>query len=172
MTQQRPPIKIELVSDPAYLCGAREFVSCIAHRVGFDDMACSKIALAVDEAMCNVIRHGYKRESGRPIWITIHPTWPEGEDPGALEIVIEDEGVQVDPDRIVGRDLSDIRPGGLGVHIMREVMDFVEYSKRSTRGMCLRMGKKAPAVSSEDEGTPVGVRTSSGSRSGASRRVS
>ena len=124
------PIRIELVSDPMYLCGAREMVSCIAQRVGFDDMSCSKIALAVDEAMCNVIRHGYKRATDRPIWVTVVPRRAEGDTPGRIEIIIEDEADQVDPEAIAGRALDDVRPGGLGVHIMREVMDEVEYARR------------------------------------------
>lgn len=139
------PIRIELVSDPMYLCGAREMVSCIAQRVGFDDMSCSKIALAVDEAMCNVIRHGYKRATDRPIWVTVVPRRAEGDTPGRIEIIIEDEADQVDPARIAGRALDDVRPGGLGVHIMREVMDEVEYARREGRGMRLRLVKSTAA---------------------------
>ena len=138
------PIKIELVSDPMYLCGARELVSCIAHRVGFGDMECSKIALALDEAMCNVIRHGYQRQTDRPIWLTIYPQKPDETTFGGIEIVIEDEAKQINPDTIIGRDLSDIKPGGLGVHIMREVMDEVLFEKRKGKGMRLRMSKSAP----------------------------
>jgi len=160
------PIRIELVSDPMYLCGAREFVSCIAHRVGFDDMACSKIALAVDEAMCNVIRHGYKRDTTRPIWVTVIPTRPEGERPGAIEVVIEDEAEQIDPERIVGRPLEDVRPGGLGVHIMREVMDLVEYTKRDGAGMRLRLRKRADGSQSGADG---GSAAAGGTASGAGR---
>jgi len=160
------PIRIELVSDPMYLCGARELVACIAHRVGFDDISCSKIALAVDEAMCNVIRHGYKRDTARPIWVTITPSRPEGERPGAIEVVIEDEAEQVDPERIVGRALDDVRPGGLGVHIMREVMDLVEYSKREPGGMRLRMVKRA------QNGPVIEAGTDRGSHSPAVVRAS
>lgn len=173
MTTSGTPIKIELVSDPMYLCGAREFVSSIAHRVGFDDIACSKIALALDEAMCNVIRHGYKRDETRPIWVTVIPTKPQGETPGAIEIVIEDEADQVDPDRISGRDLEDVRPGGLGVHIMREVMDLVEYTKRPVKGMRLRMRKTA-GEGGEGHAPDCRVRASQSSAAarGAPRRVS
>ncbi|CAE7759395.1 unnamed protein product [Symbiodinium sp. CCMP2592] len=124
-----------------YLCGARELVSCIAHRVGFGDMECSKIALALDEAMCNVIRHGYNKETNRPIWLTIYPQKPDADSFGGIEIIIEDEAKQINPDNIVGRDLEDIRPGGLGVHIMREVMDEVVFEKRESKGMRLRMSK-------------------------------
>ncbi|MDF1869336.1 MAG: ATP-binding protein [Phycisphaerales bacterium] len=151
------PIKIELVSDPMYLCGARELVSCIAHRVGFGDMECSKIALALDEAMCNVIRHGYDKATDRPIWVTIYPHKPDESCFGGIDIIIEDEAKQINPDTIHGRDLEDIKPGGLGVHIMREVMDSVVFEKRETKGMRLKMSKSAPRP---DEEPRIGQRSS------------
>ena len=54
---------------------------------------------------------------------------------------------QVDPESIQPRDLDDIRPGGLGVHIIREVMDEVAYEKRQGPGMRLTMIKHQPADS-------------------------
>jgi hypothetical protein len=61
-----PHIRVQLVSDPIYLSGARELVGSVAKRLGFDDLQCSKIALAVDEALCNIIRHGYDRAADKP----------------------------------------------------------------------------------------------------------
>lgn len=142
-----PHIRVQLVSDPIYLSGARELVGSVAKRLGFDDLHCSKIALAVDEALCNIIRHGYDRAADRPIWISL---WPleEGAAGGrrGLRVVIEDEARQVDPSSMKGRDLQDIRPGGLGVYIIREVMDEVSWERRSSVGMKLTMVKHAPVL--------------------------
>lgn len=145
---ERPEIRIEMRSNPLYLSGAREMVAAVARRLLFSDEACGQIALAVDEALCNVIRHGYAREAHHPIWIslipvggvaqpgsTVHPTQ-------ALKIVIEDEARQVDPTTIRSRNLEDVRPGGLGVHIIKAVMDDVTYEQRDGRGMKLTMIKK------------------------------
>lgn len=140
----RPEIELRLTSDPMYLCGARELVGCIARRIGFDDMDCSKISLAVDEALSNIIRHGYDRAFDRPIWLGITPIKPSRSSIGGIEITIEDEAKQVDPCCMKGRDLADIRPGGLGVHIIQEVMDEVRYEKRQGDGMRLVMVKRAP----------------------------
>ena len=96
------------------------------------------MALAVDEALCNVIRHGYDSAQDRPIWVRL---WPEGE--RGLRIVIEDEAKQVDPATIRSRDLEEIRPGGLGVHIMHEIMDEVTFEKRDSVGMRLTLVKRA-----------------------------
>ena len=148
--QDRAEIELKLISDPMYLCGARELVGCIARRIGFDDMDCSKIALAVDEALSNIIRHGYNKVFDRPIWIGISPIKPSADSIGGIVITIDDEAKQVDPWAMKGRCLEDIRPGGLGVHIIQEVMDEVRYEKRDSVGMRLVMTKRAPRA----EGSP------------------
>jgi anti-sigma regulatory factor (Ser/Thr protein kinase) len=128
MSTKPPDIHVRLVSDPTYLSGARELVSAVARRLGFSDEGCGQIALAVDEALCNVIRHGYDRRKDGPIWMSIWPsTWSGESGAGAngeagITIVIEDEAKQVDVAQIKGRDLDLVRPGGLGVHIIRQVM--------------------------------------------------
>jgi anti-sigma regulatory factor (Ser/Thr protein kinase) len=139
--ETKPHVRLEIRSDPVYLSGARQLVASIAQRLGFDEMACSQIALAVDEALCNVIRHGYDRATDRPIWLSLWPMNEDGHDRG-VRIVIEDEAKQVDPTFIKGRALDDIRPGGLGVHIIREVMDEVDYEPRGEKGMKLTLFKK------------------------------
>ncbi len=139
MTNHSPDIRVELVSDPAYLSGARDLVSAVARRLGFTDEGCGQIALAVDEALCNVIRHGYDRRKDGPIWLSI---WPAAGGAAGITIVIEDEAKQVDESQIKGRDLDQVRPGGLGVHIIRQVMDHVKYERRQPVGMRLTLAKK------------------------------
>jgi anti-sigma regulatory factor (Ser/Thr protein kinase) len=153
---EHPQVRIELMSNPLYLSGVREMVAAVARRLGFMDEACGQIALAVDEALCNVIRHGYGRRPDRPIWISLWPIGgvaPSGsaDNPTkAIRIVIEDEAKQVDPDLIKSRDLDEVRPGGLGVHIIRAVMDEVRYERREGRGMRLTMLKRRAEESLPD----------------------
>jgi serine/threonine-protein kinase RsbW len=137
----RPDLCLELVSNPVYLCGVREMVAVVARRLGFTDAQAAQVALAVDEALANVMKHGYQKRLDGRIWLRLTP---EQDCAGcaAMRIVIEDEAPQVDPDQIKGRDLEDIRPGGLGVHIIKEVMDQVTYEKRDGRGMRLTMVKR------------------------------
>ena len=140
-----PVVKMQMQSDPMLLSGAREMVSWIARRSGFSDMDCSQIALAVDEALCNVFRHGYDRQTDRPIWLSIWSemgTAGDVKSPPRIRIEIEDEARQVDPERIKSRDLDDVRPGGLGVHIIRQVMDEAVYARREGAGMRLTMVKQ------------------------------
>lgn len=154
-TAESAPVLIHLLSQARYLSGVREFVFSVSRRLGFDEKSASHIALAVDEAICNVIRHGYDRRSDGDIWVRLWPipeTAPDGSPAEGIRIVIEDNAKQVDPEAIRGRDLEDVRPGGLGVHIMKQVMDHVTYEKRSEGGMRLSMRKLVqPCCQGESE---------------------
>lgn len=144
-----PQLKLQVLSNPLFLSGVRELVYQLAVRLGFPDEACGQLSLAVDEAICNVIRHGYQRAHDRPIWISFFadggvadPEHPAVSPTSALRIVIEDEAKQVDLASIRSRNLEEIRPGGLGVHIIKEVMDEVRYEHRHPAGMRLTMLKR------------------------------
>jgi len=105
---------------------------------GFAKLDCSKITLAVDEACSNVIRHAYMNRPGQPIIVTCRI----GET--HLEITVQDYGEPVDINRIKPRPLDEIRPGGLGVYIIRSVMDEVSYSNLPDIGNRLVMRKILP----------------------------
>lgn len=145
-------LSLELRSNPLFLSAAREMVAAVTKRLGFPEEAAGQVALAVDEALCNVIRHGYNRDPHRPIWVRVYPEgngWGpgaegcgcEGKYPAMIRIVIEDEAQQVDPTTIKSRDLAEVRPGGLGVHIIQSVMDEARYERREPAGMRLTMVK-------------------------------
>lgn len=138
-----PDLRLEMFSQARYLAAVRAMVAQVAHRLGFADAACSRISLAVDEALCNIIKHGYdRREDGR-IWISLSAL--STDHPG-IHIVLEDRARQVDPSVIRSRDLDDVRPGGLGVHLIREVMDEVTYAARPGGGMRLTLTKRLPRM--------------------------
>jgi anti-sigma regulatory factor (Ser/Thr protein kinase) len=110
-----------------------------ATQCGFSDRTAGQIAMAVDEALCNIYRHGYKGAFGRAfltVTTTIDPV-------PRIEIHIEDEAEQIEIEQIKSRDLDTIRPGGLGVHLIQTVMDEVQWSKRDEGGMRVTMHKTA-----------------------------
>lgn len=149
---QAAPVTIHMLSQARYLSGVRELLFSIARRFGFDEKSASHIALAVDEAVCNIIRHGYDKRADGDICVRLWPVpedTPEGENPEGIRIIIDDHAKQVDPEKIKGRDLEDVRPGGLGVHIMKQVMDEVTYEKRAEGGMRLTMIKRLAGRSNE-----------------------
>ncbi len=145
-----PPQVIEITSETRELARVREAVLIAAGRIGFSGQEASSIALAIDEAVTNVIRHGYDGRGGQPIEVTLAQV-DRGGAP-ALEVTIRDRGRQVDPASIVGRDLTDIRPGGLGTHIIRTVMDEVEYSLGEPAGMRLRVLKRLGSCRETSDG--------------------
>lgn len=137
------PGKIELTiqANPAYLCVVRAAVRKALEIAGFDDPSADGVTLALDEALTNIIRHSYGGTCEKSIIIKLTQIPDYRESTSALEIVIRDFGRQVDPKSIRSRDLNDVRPGGLGVHIIQTIMDEVEYSCVSEGGMQLRMVK-------------------------------
>ncbi|MBL0869903.1 MAG: ATP-binding protein [Phycisphaerales bacterium] len=170
-----PQVRLQLPSNPLFLSGAREMVYQFASRCGFSDESCGQLALAVDEALCNVIRHGYGKAPDKPIWLSMTfvggVATPETQDNNpteALRIVIEDEAKQVDPTTIKSRDLDEIRPGGLGVHIITEVMDEVRWEKRTDGpiGMRLTMMKKRVPAGKAGEGEKCADGAAEGSSCG------
>jgi anti-sigma regulatory factor (Ser/Thr protein kinase) len=154
MMKRDPDLKLELTSHPKFLAAARTMIGHAAQRIGFSPLQAGQVSLAVDEALCNIINHGYQRRTDGRIWLSLweledtrekadrgRPNEVEAAGRPGLMIVIEDLARQVDPSLIRSRDLDDIRPGGLGVHIIREVMDSVTYERREQQGMRLTMVK-------------------------------
>lgn len=145
-----PHMVVQLLSQPRYLAPTRRLINEFCRQFGFDDRCAGQVALAIDEAICNVIRHGYGQRTDGPIWVKLWPIAASGRHSGGIRIVIEDEARQVDPAQIKGRPLEEIRPGGLGVHIIREVMDEVVYERREGSGMRLSMVRRLPEAGGRD----------------------
>ncbi len=131
---------LEIMSEPKNLPQVRQAVEDIGAMAGFSPKDCHGIVLAVDEALANVIKHAYGGAADKTIEIDIQHL-NQAEDVSGVEISIRDYGKTVDLCKIKGRELSDIRPGGLGVHIMRKIMDKVVYECPADGGTKLRMTK-------------------------------
>ena len=74
------------------------------------------IVLAVDEVCQNIFRHAYRGAEGA-IELEIEQ---RGED---LVLSLRDFAPETDPRKVKPRDLDDVRPGGIGTHLIRKVMD-------------------------------------------------
>ena len=138
MTPSERELYLQFKSTPDVLPAIRGMLRGLCDRRGFTEEEISHITLAVDEALANIIRHGYRNREDGPIWISCGFM---NTSENRLMIDIEDECPQVEPQSMAGRDLEDIRPGGLGVHLMREVMDLCEFHPRTTTGMRVHLEK-------------------------------
>jgi anti-sigma regulatory factor (Ser/Thr protein kinase) len=145
-------LKLSLLSEPKLLCTVRAAVGEIAVIFGFRDAEVRSIVLAVDEALANVIRHGYKGAVDRHIQVSFYSQVKFGKGgQDALKIQIVDQGVPVDSERLVGRALDDIRPGGLGLHFIREIMDSVTFRHAGGRNYLRLIKSPTPAKPSGTE---------------------
>lgn len=106
------------------------------------------VVLAVAEAVANVIEHGYRRSPDGVIDIGVEMRRESGD--STLVVEIRHYGEQVDPAVICGRDLTDVRPGGLGVHIMARVMDRIEHAIIPEGGMRTRLTKRLSATQTQE----------------------
>jgi anti-sigma regulatory factor (Ser/Thr protein kinase) len=108
-----------------YLDEIREFVGAIAREGGFSDKDVYNIQLATDEAASNIIEHAYEDVKDGILELSC------GMEGDAIQIILVDHGEPYDPDSIpmpdLKADLSERKIGGLGIFLMRKLMDEVHY---------------------------------------------
>lgn len=103
---------------------------------GVDDEACHDLLLAMDEVVSNIIRHGFADRDPHDIRIRL------GLEPPELFLEVEDDAPPFNPLQAPEPDVSrpiEERPlGGLGIHLVRQLMQKVEYRREEGRNI-LRM---------------------------------
>jgi serine/threonine-protein kinase RsbW len=123
-----------------YLDEIREFVGGIARTGGFTDKDVYNIQLATDEAASNIIEHAYEKITNGVLELSC------GVRDDLITIVLIDHGESFDPSEIplpdLKADLSDRKIGGLGIFLMRKLMDDVHYEVTANRGNILTMTKR------------------------------
>lgn len=102
------------------LCDIRKAVADGASGLGCPAEQVGDVVLAVDEACQNIIRHGYGGADG-DIIVQI------ARDGAFLVVRLIDFAPPADLAKIAPRPLDEVRPGGLGTHFMRSVMDEVAF---------------------------------------------
>ncbi len=119
------------------LCETRSAVRNSLTQCGYRSAMVEDVVLAIDEACQNIIRHAYRGETDEEILLQIV------RDGDALVISLRDYAPEVSSDCMNPRDLENIRPGGLGCHLIQQVMDEVSISRPPEgRGNILRMMKR------------------------------
>lgn len=113
-------LELDFAAEVGRLKIVRSSVKSIALAVGFEEDAAMDIVLAVDEAVTNIIRHGYGEEHRGDILLRALQ-----HDDG-LAIELHDKAPTADPEKVKPRALEDIKPGKLGTHLIRTIMDRTE----------------------------------------------
>lgn len=133
-----PYEEYEISTDPSRMAEIRKIIETKAHEMGFSEKQEGRVSLAVTEGLANVIKHTYKMALDGRIKVGIGTTDDE------LQIYIRDWGPKQNPKSFVSRKLEDVRPGGLGVHYMRETMTSVEFDSSLRDGNELFMMIEKP----------------------------
>ena len=130
------PVCLSLKSHPENLRSVRSLINNVLLTIKVSKQDSQNIILAVVEACSNIIKHSYKNDYNQKIDLTINV------EAKALTISIIDKGLKFDINSFEPRDVSNVRPGGLGVHIIKQVMDTVEYTQTSQGFNKIKMVKK------------------------------
>lgn len=128
-------IRISISSQPRLLNIVRTVVKFCAQKAGVSLADSEYLALAIDEAAANVIRHTYCGSHAESLAVEVH-TFPD-----RLEFFLEDWGPKVDEKSIRPRPLDELRPGGLGTFFIYSFMDRCCYDPEFTDGNRLKLVK-------------------------------
>ncbi len=117
--------RLEVPSSTENLAMVRDFIKRIGHQTGMNEQEIFNLELAVDEACANVIEHAYGHDTSKEVIIrAIY----DGE---ALRLSVIDTGRGFDPTVVTPASLeslvSERRSGGLGIRLIRALMDEVSY---------------------------------------------
>ena len=119
---------------PEYVGTVRIAAAHVASRAGFDIEAIDDIKVAVSEACTNIVCHSHESPD------FTYDVELELED-ARISIMVKDEGVGFGIDDYVEPVPGEEREGGLGIFIIRALMDDVEISSELGVGTKIRMAK-------------------------------
>jgi len=110
--------------DKSDLTHIRKFIQDFLKEEGIKEDLQYQVILAIGEAAMNIVQHAYRGgDSSKKIKVDLSL------EEQLLLISFFDEGIKVDPSKIKPRKLEDIRPGGLGTHFIKMVMDDVQWGE-------------------------------------------
>lgn len=137
-------VVITVPSHPKYLSIVRSVTAGMGELNGLTASEVEDIKLAVDEACSNVIKYAYNGDTSKKVVVKFRVT------KNKFEVIIEDNG-KTHPDRIEGRKLNDVRPGGLGVHLIKRAFDVVAFDERKKKGNRLRLSRNRRYIKESNE---------------------
>ncbi|MBK8315892.1 MAG: ATP-binding protein [Acidobacteria bacterium] len=118
----------------------RDFVTSVGKQARMSDVDISNLELAVDEACANVIEHAYGHDRTKEV--TIRAIFDESE----MRISVIDSGKGFDPSQVQSETLDQLinerKSGGLGMRLIKTLMDDVRYEIVPGQKNELHMTKK------------------------------
>ena len=133
MFPSKPELSISIPSKTELLKMVVDLADHIATLSQFPPSESHKIALAVDEAITNVIKHSYRNDIDKDIKLEFYCS------PDGLKVRIIFTGVPPVLENVgvnINQMIKAKRKGGLGVELMRRIMDSVEYKTIENLNTC------------------------------------
>ncbi len=135
LENQIDEINLTVPSKPEYVGVIRLTLAAIASRIGFDIEKIEDMKVAVAEACTNAITHGCTCSQNSKFNIDFISNGEK------LTISVYDNGKGCSPENIKEPDLNQPKEGGLGIFIIKSLMDDVEIQSEDGRGMKIKMIK-------------------------------
>ncbi len=133
--------RLKILSRTSNLAALRNFVEKFSFDCGFGEEEIQQIILAADEACTNIIKHAYKFSPSGEITLDAEC---DGE---KLSLVFTDSGAPFNPDAIPEPDINELskrkKVGGLGIYLMKKLMDEVRYKINREKNQVILIKKKA-----------------------------
>lgn len=131
--------RLNITNEVSELRKLKKFVDDTCSRAGTDKSTCERLNLAMEEAVANVVMYAY--DKGVTGYIEITSRLMDSE----LEFTITDSGKEFDPtqkeDADVTLPLDERTIGGLGVFIVKKIMDSMSYRRIGNKNV-LRLTKR------------------------------
>ncbi len=145
-----PRATVRVAPDPAGIALAADRLDRFWAEAGLDPGSAWPVHVALDEVLSNIVRHGGAAGSVPLIDVTFTRA-----DSGGVEVTVVDDGPEFDPLQVPEPDLAsplDVRrAGGLGIHLVRHLMDKVAYARRGERNWLVIAHRARPAGSPDRE---------------------
>lgn len=126
-----PRTTVRVAASSAGIAVAAASLARFWEQAGLDPGAAWPVHVALDEILSNIVRHG--GAEGRDALIDVSFASADG----CVEVAVADDGPEFDPLGLPEPDLAsrleEREPGGLGIHLVRHLMDGVEYARREGR---------------------------------------
>jgi len=131
------PVTIALKNDLAELERVGVAVEAFGARHGLSTATIFAVHLALDEVLTNVVSYGY--DDNREHNITVRLSIGDAQSPRRIEVEVEDDGRAFNPLEAAPPDVSapveERSIGGLGIYLVRRVMDDLEYRRQQAKNI-------------------------------------
>jgi serine/threonine-protein kinase RsbW len=121
----------ELKSDLSELKILNQHLNQFGQISGLSEACITDVNICLDELFTNIASYGFRDELEHIIRFTVIL------DDNVLTLTIEDDGIHFNPlekkEPEIPADFIDVKIGGLGIHIVRKLMDDIRYERKQDK---------------------------------------